>query len=142
MKDYKIKTDIVEITLESGKIVKVAKKWVDTAMKNLDTDIEDVLLMWLEDNDYLVNEEQEELDTKAKTNQPKRVEKSTTERKKVVREKKVNSTKAMVIEKVAEMLNSIADNVVVENVDKIITFSIDNQDFKIDLTQKRVKKSE
>ena len=142
MKDYEIKTDIVEITLESGKKVKVAKKWVDTAMKNLDTDIEDVLLMWLEDNDYLVNEEQEELDTKAKTNQPKRVEKSTTERKKVVREKKVNSTKAMVIEKVAEMLNSIADNVVVENVDKIITFSIDNQDFKIDLTQKRVKKSE
>ena len=142
MKDYEIKKDIVEIILESGKVVKVAKKWVDTAMKNLDTDIEDVLLMWLEDNDYLVNEEQEELDTKAKTNQPKRVEKSTTERKKVVREKKVNSTKAMVIEKVAEMLNSIADNVVVENVDKIITFSIDNQDFKIDLTQKRVKKSE
>ena len=142
MKDYKIKTDIVEIILESGKVVKVAKKWVDNTMKALETDIEDVLLMWLEDNDYLVNEEQEELDTKAKTNQPKRVEKSTTERKKVVREKKVNSTKAMVIEKVAEMLNSIADNVVVENVDKIIIFSIDNQDFKIDLTQKRVKKSE
>ena len=66
MKDYKLNGSVYEITLENGKVVKVATKWVETSMKNLETDMEDVVLMWLEDNDKLVNEELEELDKQAK----------------------------------------------------------------------------
>ena len=66
MKDYKVNGKVVEMTLENGKVVKCATEWVEKTMKALDTDMEDVLLMWLEDNDYIVNEEQDELDKQAK----------------------------------------------------------------------------
>ena len=142
MLDYEIKTDIVEITLESGKKVKVAKKWVDTAMKNLDTDIEDVLLMWLEDNDYLVNEEQEELDKQAKKVVKNVVKSSNTERKATTRERKPNVPKQEIISLLTQFLleNGAFFNVNVENDSKIITFTYLGKDFKIDLTEKRVKK--
>ena len=119
MLDYEIKTDIVEITLESGKKVKVAKKWVENSMKALETDIEDVLLMWLEDNDYLENEEQNELDSKAKKI-VKNVVKSSTEKKTTTRTRKPNDTKRDIINilhsAIAENLDPQAS---VENVENI-----------------------
>ena len=105
MKEYKENGKVIEITLDNGKVVKVATDWVNKSMKALNTDIEDVLLMWLEDNDYLENEELEELDKKAKDNKPKQVAKSSTERKKVVRERKPNPTKENIIQVVANALN-------------------------------------
>jgi len=44
MKEYIVKEKWVEIILESGKTLKVDKQWADKSIKNLDTDIEDVLL--------------------------------------------------------------------------------------------------
>ena len=140
MKDYKENGKVIEITLDNGKVVKVATDWVNKSMKALNTDIEDVLLMWLEDNDYLENEELEELDKKAKANKPKQVAKSSTERKKVVRERKPNPTKELIIGSIAKMLRDIATDVNIENVGKIITFKVDNKEFKLDLIEKRVKK--
>ena len=58
MKDYKLNGKVYELTLETGKVVKVSAEWVERTIKALDTDLEDVLLMWLEDEGYLVNEEQ------------------------------------------------------------------------------------
>lgn len=142
MKEYKENGKVIEITLDNGKVVKVATDWVNKSMKALNTDIEDVLLMWLEDNDYLENEELEELDKKAKENKPKQVAKSSTERKKVVRERKPNPTKENIIQVVANALNEIATNVNIENVGKIITFQVDGKEFKIDLIEKRVKKEQ
>ena len=142
MKDYKENGKVIEITLDNGKVVKVSTEWVNKSMKALNTDIEDVLLMFLEDNDYLENEELEELDKKAKENKPKQVAKSSTERKKVVRERKANPTKENIIQVVASALKDIATDINIENVGKIITFKVDNKDFKLDLTEKRVKKSE
>jgi hypothetical protein len=142
MLDYEIKTDIVEITLESGKKVKVAKKWVDNTIEALKTDIEDVLLMWLEDNDYLVNEEQEELDAKAKKVVKNVVKSSNTERKVTTRERKPNVPKQEIISLLTQFLleNGAFFNIIVENDSKIITFTYLGKDFKIDLTEKRVKK--
>ena len=140
MKDYKENGKVYEITLDNGKVVKVAKDWVEKSMKALDTDLEDVLLMWLEDNDYIVNEELEELDKKAKENKVKTVNQSEKPRKKVVRERKANPTKELIISTIAETLKSIATDIKVENIGKIITFKVDNKEFKVDLTEKRVKK--
>ena len=140
MKDYKENGKMYEITLDNGKVVKVAKDWVEKSMKALDTDLEDVLLMWLEDNDYIVNEELEELDKKAKENKVKTVNQSEKPRKKVVRERKANPTKELIISTIAETLKSIATDIKVENIGKIITFKVDNKEFKVDLTEKRVKK--
>ena len=143
MLDYKLNGKLYELTLENGKIVKVDKTWVENTMKALDTDLEDTLLTWLEDNDYLVNEELEELDAQAKINKPKNVVKSTTERKKVVRERKPNETKRDIIN---ILQSAIAENLdpsaTVENIEKIIVFHVNGQEFKVNLTQTRQKKSE
>lgn len=143
MKEYIVKEKWVEIILENGKSIKVDKQWVDKSIKNLDTDIEDVLLMYLEDNDILVNEEQEELDKNAKgkvklvaTNEQKAKKKTPKER-----VQKENPTKELIIKTIAKALEALeTDNIVIENKTKIITFSMNNEQFKVDLIQKRKEK--
>jgi hypothetical protein len=142
MKNYVENGNYFTIELENGKNVKVAKKWVDTACQKLDIDVDTALEMWLEDNDYLENEEQNELDKKAKTNKIKLGATEKTERKKVVRERKPNIVKENIIKNLENCVKSFASDVKVENVGKIITFSYENKQFKIDLTEKRVKKCE
>lgn len=142
MKNYELNGNYYTITLDNDKKVKVAKKWVDTSIEKLDTNLEDVLLMWLEDNDYLINEELEELDTKAKTNKVKLGATEKTERKKVVRERKPNILKENIIKNLENCLKEFTTDVKVENVSKIITFKLENKEFKLDLTEKRVKKCE
>lgn len=142
MKNYTENQNYFTIELENGKNVKVAKKWVDTACQKLDIDIDTALEMWLEDNDYLENEEQNALDKKAKENKIKLGATEKTERKKVVRERKPNIVKENIIKNLENCVKSFATDVKVENVGKIITFSYENKQFKIDLTEKRVKKCE
>lgn len=145
MKDYKLNGSVYEITLENDKKVKVATSWVEKTIKLLETDLEDVLLMWLEDNDYLVNEELEELDTKAKQNKVKLVA-TDKAKKKTPKERvaKPQPEKEFLITNFQELLWALpgVDNIICENKAKIITFSYKNQDYKLDLVQKRKKKEE
>ena len=144
MKDYIIKEKWVEILLENGKTIKVDKQWVDKSIKNLNTDIEDVLLMYLEDNDILINDEQEELDKNAKgkvklvaTNEEKAKKKTQKER-----VQKENPTKELIIKTIAKTLETLdTSNVIIENKTKIITFTMNNEQFKVDLVQKRKPKA-
>ena len=144
MKDYKLNGSVYEITLENDKKVKVATSWVEKTIKLLETDLEDVLLMWLEDNDYLVNEELEELDTKAKQNKVKLIA-TDKAKKKTPKERvaKPQPEKEFLISLLAKALeNEDISDLKVENKAKLITFSLDNEDFKVDLIQKRKPKSE
>lgn len=145
MKDYKINGKVIEMTLENGKVVKCAIEWAERSMKALDTDMEDVLLMFLEDNDYLENEEQQELDNKAKTNKVKLTATSKKVAKKTPKErvKKENPTKELIISTIAKALENLdIKDLTIENKAKLITFSLNNEDFKVDLVQKRKKKEE
>jgi hypothetical protein len=143
MKDYKELDKVYEITLENGKVVKVDKKWAQLSMEKLETDLEDVLLMYLEDNDYLENDAQNDLDQSAKAN-VKVIAKSEKPKKKTQRERvvKENPTKELIISKLTSALQEIDNisNVNVENKAKLITFSLNNEDFKVDLVQKRKEK--
>ena len=142
MKDYQEKGNVIEITLENDKVVKVSTKWVHETVARLDTDIEDVLLMWLEDNDYLVNEEQEELDKQAK-GKVKLVANSEKPKRKTPKERvqKENPTKELIIQTIANALQTLdISNLNVENKAKIVTFSMNNEEFKVDLVQKRKPK--
>lgn len=146
MKDYKVNGKVIEMTLENGKVVKCSTDWVNKSMKALGTDMEDVLLMWLEDNDYLENEEQEELNTKAKAN---KIKLTATSEKKVVKKtpkervQKENPTKELIIATIAKALENLdIKDLTIENKAKLITFSLNNEDFKVDLVQKRKKKEE
>lgn len=143
MKDYILENGVYKITLENEKVVKVGKTWVDKTIKLLDTDLEDVLLMWLEDNDYLVNEELEELNQKAKENKVKLVAtdkaKKKTQKERVAKE---NPTKEMIINEVFKMLSTLNGvfDVTIENKAKLITFALNGENFKLDLVQKRKPK--
>ena len=145
MKDYKELEKVYEITLENGKIVKVDKKWAQLSMEKLETDLEDVLLMYLEDNDYLENDAQNDLDKSAKAN-VKVIAKSEKPKQKTQRERvvKENPTKELIISKLTSALQEIDNilNVNVENKAKLITFTLNNEDFKLDLVQKRKEKTQ
>ena len=145
MKDYKINGKVIEMTLENGKVVKCATEWAERSMKALGTDMEDVLLMFLEDNDYLENEEQQELDNRAKTNKVKLTATSKKVVKKTPKERvqKENPTKELIIATIAKALENLnITDLTIENKAKLITFSLNNEDFKVDLVQKRKKKEE
>lgn len=143
MKDYKLNGKVYELTLETGKVIKVGAEWVERTIKALDTDLEDVLLMWLEDEGYLVNEEQEELVEKSKQNKVKLVATDTT-KKKTQKERviKENPTKELIIQTIYNALQQIDNisSVNVENKAKLITFELNNEQFKVDLVQKRKPK--
>ena len=142
MKDYKVNGKVIEMTLENGKVVKCSTEWANKTMKALETDLEDVLLMWLEDNDYLVNEEQNELDKNAK-GKVKLVANSEKPKKKTPKERvqKENPTKELIIQTIANALQNLdISNLNIENKAKLITFSYNNEDFKVDLVQKRKPK--
>lgn len=144
MKEFKENGNLIEITLDNDKVVKVSKKWVDNAMATLDTDMEDVLLMYLEDNDYLVNEEQQELDHMAKGKV--KVAASAKPKAKTPRERtqKPQPEKEFIIAEISGLLATLdgVSAVNVENKSKLITFSYKNEDYKLDLVQKRKKKEE
>jgi hypothetical protein len=145
MKEYKENGSVIEMTLDNEKVVKVSTKYIYNMIENLDIDMEDALLTWLEDEGYLDNEEQLELCELAKENKSNKiVGAKTTEKKKTQKErvKKENPTKEMIIAEIAKILPNFATNIIVENAGKLITFSIGNDDFKLDLVQKRKKKGE
>ena len=144
MKDYKELGKITEITLDNGKIVKVSTKWVHDTCARLETDIEDVLLMYLEDNDYLTNDIQEELDQSAKGSVKNFVKSEKVERKQTIRERKPNIAKENIISDLSHFLlqNNDYSLINVENKAKIITFTYQNKEFKLDLVEKRIKKEE
>jgi hypothetical protein len=141
MENYKVNGKYYEITLTNGKIVRCEKEWAEKSMKSLDTDLEDVLLMWLEDEGYIINEEQEELDKKAKgVVKPKAGDK--TQRKPREKVQKENPTKELIIAEIAKTLQALGvSNLKIENKAKIITFDYVNEQFKVDLIQKRKPKA-
>ena len=148
MENYVINGKVVDITLENGKVVKAMTSYLENMVKMLDIDMDEAVLTWLEDEGYLVNEEQEELVQKSKENKSlaaarKGIRDGAKEKKKVVRTIKENPIKEMIIAVIAKTVEAIegATNVVVENKGKLITFELNNESFKIDLIQKRKPKA-
>lgn len=147
MFDYVVNGKVVDITLENGKVVKASTEYLNKMCDNLDIDFDEAVNTWLEDEDYLVNDEQKELTEKAKEHKElvgaKKAARTTkkTQKERVVKE---NPTKELVITKLFEAVSAIdgATDVVVENKAKLITFSLNGEQFKIDLVQKRKAKGE
>ena len=145
MKDFIEKGSVIDIILDDDRVIKESTKYIDNMVQNLDIDKEEAILTWLEDEEYLINDEQEELVAKAKENRTlaslhrnkDNKPKQKTQRERVVKE---NPTKEMIIAEIAKLLPNFAENVVVENKGKLITFTIGDNDYKIDLVQKRKKK--
>ncbi len=132
-------------TLSTGKIVRIPDSEINKFVANHGITKDEAVQMWLEDEGYLENEEQEALCQKAKENRITATihEASAKDpRKKTQRErvKKEDPTKEMIIAEIAKLLPNFAENVKIENAGKLITFTIGADNFKLDLIRQRAKK--
>ena len=133
-----------DYTLENGKVIRIKEATIETLMRELQVDREDAIQIYLEDEGYEINEEQEELTQKAKENRVTatihKAEAKTKERKKV--ERKPNPDKESLIATLADFLGELneVEDVQVTNIGKLIEFNFRGKAMKIDLVEKRVKK--
>ena len=128
----------------NNKVVKIPQKELDNLMKTLELTEQEAIETWLDDNDYTTNKQVKELTKKAKANGTTKIgARVNVENKKVERERKANHTKALIIEELTKKLAEIEhiSNLKVENKEKLITFSLNGNDYKLDLVQKRAKKA-
>lgn len=131
--------------LDENVVVKIPMDELERLMK-LDgiKTIEDACWIWCEDNGKIVNEEQEELDKKAKENRitatihQARAE-NTKERKKV--ERKPDQVKDSLVEGLkAFLIEQGFDNVAITKVGKLVEFDCGGEHFKLDLIRQRPPK--
>lgn len=131
--------------INEKKSINIPDEEIEKSMKILELTKEEAIQMWLDDNDYTTNEVVETLTKKAKENKSALVgARTNVENKKTERPKKDNPVKKEIINLLKNALkdykNLQINNIKVENDTKIIIFSIDNREFKLDLIEKRIKK--
>ena len=131
--------------LKNGKSVNIPDKEIEKSMKALELTKEEAIQMWLEDNDYEVNEEQEELDNKAKKvkiqHGASAIDKSEQKEKKP-RVVKISDEKQALFSEILSNLEDIYPNsveIVKEN--KLLTVKVGTKTFKIDIIEQRPKKA-
>lgn len=143
MKDFIVNGKVIEITLENGKVVKAMTSYIERMMENLNLDMEDAVLTWLEDEEYLINDEQEELVNATKKYKLNINAGERKERKKKEVVKKENPVKKATIDLLAKALENLegATDIIIENETKLVTFKVGDREFKLDLVEKRKPKA-
>lgn len=136
----------IEYELEENQIIKIPQEEIERLMKLPDIKtVDDACWVWCEDNGKVINEEQEELDKKAKANRitatiHQAKAENQKERKKV--ERKADQTKDSLVEQLADYLKeSGIANVKITKIGKLIEFDIGNEHFKLDLIRQRPPKT-
>lgn len=134
----------MKYTLKNGKVVNIPDKEIEQSMKVLELTKEEAIEMWLEDNDYEVNEEQVALDEKAKKvkiqHGASAVDKQTKEKK----ERKVvaSDEKQALFDNIYHNLVEIyGETVEIVKENKLLTLKIGQKTFKVDLIEQRPPKN-
>lgn len=127
-----------------NKTINIPDKDIQNFMKSLDLSKEDAIQMWLEDNDYEVNEEQAELDAKAKKvkidHGASAVDK--TQKEKKPRPKVASDEKKELFDEIFSNLSDVyGQNARIEKENKLIIVKIGEKEFKLDLIETRKKKA-
>lgn len=127
----------------NGKIIVIPDAEIANDMKKLGIDENEAIELWLDDNGYTTNEEQEELDKTAKKVRIDKdvcVKSPTKERKKP--EIKVSDEKKELFDEILSDLEDVyKGNVKVLTKNKLIEVKINGITFKIDVIQQRKPKS-
>lgn len=128
----------------NGKNINISDTSLEKLMKNLDLTKDEAIQVWLEDESYLENEEQEELTKKAKENHitatiHQASAKDPTKKTQKERIRKENPTKEMIIREIAALLPNFAEDIEVLNIGKLISFRIGGEFYEIDLKFSRNK---
>lgn len=132
-------------TLPNNKTINIPDDEIKKSMKALDLSKEDAIQMWLEDNDYEVNEEQAELDAKAKKvkidHGASAVDKSEKKEKKP-RPKVASDEKKELFDEIFSNLQDVyKQNAQIVKENKLITVKIGEKVFKIDIIEQRASKT-
>ena len=138
-------TKYIEYELDENVVVKIPREEIERTMKGLGCREDDACWIWCEDNGKIDNEEQNELDKKAKesritaTIHQARAE-TTKERKKV--ERKPDQVKDELVENLKAFLieQCFMENVSITKVGKLIEFDCGGEHFKLDLIRQRPPK--
>lgn len=129
--------------LKNGKTITIPDKDIEKSMQALELTHEEAVQMWLEDNDYEVNEEQEELDAKAKKvkiqHGARAIDKQNKEKKERV--VKVSDEKQLIFSQIHEVLTDFyGENVEIVKENKLLTVKVGTKTFKVDLIEQRPPK--
>lgn len=136
----------MKYTLENGKIVNISDKDIENKMKLFELTKEEAIQLWLEDNDYLVNEELEELDAKAKKVKIDHEAQSTKPRKKSEKPRtvKVSDAKKEFFSQLSQFLTDFSTendaNCTILKENKLFQIEFGGEIFKLDLIQQRKPK--
>ena len=127
----------------NGKMVNIPDEEIAKAMKNLDLSKEQAIEMWLEDEGYLENEEQENLCQLAKENKITATIHKASEGKKrqnKPRTVKISDEKQALFAEILENLKENHENVEILKENKLIQVKIGEKVFKIYLIEQRQPK--
>lgn len=124
--------------------IRIPDNEIEKLEKAFELSKDEAVKMWLEDEGIIENAEQIALDKKAKNEKITQTihsaradSKKKTQRERV---KKQDLTKENIISELATALKEIAENVEIVNAGKIITFTIGEENFKLDLIRQRKPK--
>lgn len=139
--------DFLKHTLANGKIVNIPDKEIEKSMKNLELSKEEAVALWLVDNDYEEDEEQDELDKKAKGVKIQHDAIAEKPRKKSDKPRtvKVSDVKKELFYQFSQFLTKFCEenpatySVLTEN--KLFQVNFGGETFKIDLIQQRKPKN-
>ena len=125
----------------NGKTLNIPDIDIEKIMKGLEVDKDEAIEIWLEDNEYEINEEQEALhqvakqvrvDHGARADQPQKDKRERTV--------KISDEKQTLFAELRNFLTENYENVTVLKENKLFEVKIGDKTFKIDLIQQRDKK--
>ena len=132
----------MKYTLLNKKVINIPDKEIENNMKILELTKEEAIQMWLEDNEYLENEEQAALDTKAKAVKINHCASSMnkTEKTSKPRTVKISDEKQLLFTEVKQFLLKNFENIEILKENKLISVKIGEKTFKIDIIEQRPPK--
>lgn len=133
----------MKYTLENGRTINIPDTEIAKTAKILELTTEEAIQVWLEDNDYAVNKEQAELDTKAKQVKIQHGASAEGKERKPAKERtvKVSDEKIQLFHTIYSALLEYGNsNVDILKENKLFQVKINGKTFKIDLIEQRLPK--
>lgn len=124
----------------NGKILNIPEAELDKSVKCLGISREEAIQLWLDDNDYTINETVEELSEKAKEN-IKRYEKSDKKRKASTRERKVDTEKKKFLEGFRIFVEGCGGCLTNKKNEAEFSFTYGENEYTVKLVKHRAKKA-
>ena len=123
----------------NGKMLNIPDKEIENSMKSLEISKEEAIQMWLDDNDYTINETVEELSEKAKKN-IKRYEQSEQKRKSTSKERKIDEEKKRFLLNIRVLIEGMGRNVTNIKNEAELSYNFGGNAYTIKLIKHRAPK--